>query len=268
MIWLALVAVGLGGFLLWWLIYETEGVYLGRRVVIWLYDRFAPRYDTVKEFSPEYDHVLLAKPLMGLLAPHQSPMVLDVATGTGRLPEALLNHVLFQGRIIGLDLSRRMMDHAQAKFAADGDRVTWVYGPAEGLPFHDDSFDAVTCLEALEFFSDPDSALDEMARVLRPGSVLLTTNRIGTPWMPGRTHDEASLVARLEHRGFFDVVIEPWQVDYQRVWARLHGHAEPVGARPAVEVLIEPAVKIGPDGRIEVLTHNGEFVTILNYQGL
>jgi len=48
--------------LLYWQINLAEGVYLGRRVVIWLYDRFAPRYDTVKQFD-EHDEAWFLAPL-------------------------------------------------------------------------------------------------------------------------------------------------------------------------------------------------------------
>lgn len=224
--------------LLWWLLIATEGVYLGQRVVIWLYDVYATRYDKIKAFSPEYDHLLLANPIMGLIAPHQTPMVLDVATGTGRLPDALLNHTMFQGRIVGVDLSEKMLAQAERKLAQDADRVTLMHAPAEDLPFLDDSFDVVACLEALEFMRDRNAALDEMLRVLRPGGVLLLTLRINMRLMPGRILSGESLENALYERGVDDVVIEPWQVDYKRVWAMKSGDALPVGARPVDEILI------------------------------
>jgi ubiquinone/menaquinone biosynthesis C-methylase UbiE len=150
-IYFLLILALIAALVIWWLVFESEGVYLGRGIVVRLYDLYAGRYDKIKEFDPQYDHVLLAKPLMGAIVPHTALMVLDVATGTGRLPDALLNHTQFTGSIIGLDLSRRMLRQAAAKFVDDGERVTLVWSPAETLPFDDNAFDVVTCLEALEF---------------------------------------------------------------------------------------------------------------------
>ncbi len=236
---IVLLALGLAALagLLWWLLVTTEGVYLGRGVVVWLYDIYANRYDRIKAYEPEYEHALLAVPIMQMIAPHRSPLVLDVATGTGRLPDALLNHVHFQGRVVGVDLSRRMLAIAADKMAADGERVAWLWGPAEKLPFDDSAFDVVTCLESLEFMRQPSRVLAEMARVLRPGGVLLITNRIGTRTMPGKLYSEAELTAVLAGCGLDDVLVEPWQEDYQRVWGFKAGSGAPTGARPLAEVL-------------------------------
>ncbi|MFO7321710.1 MAG: class I SAM-dependent methyltransferase [Chloroflexota bacterium] len=230
----AIIALG------WWLLIESEGVYLGRRVVIWLYDLYADRYDDIKRFRPDYDYMFLAQPIMERIAPHRSPLVLDVATGTGRLPLAMLDHALFQGRVIGVDMSRRMLSKAAAKLEGQEHRVALVWSPAEQLPFPDASFDVVTCLEALEFMTAPERVLGELARVLRPGGLLLITNRINTRLMPGKTFAAETLVARLEALGLRNVEIEYWQVDYDRVWACKEGVSQPTGARPLAEVLSCP----------------------------
>ena len=81
-----LIALFAVGFLVWWLIIETEGVYLGRRAVIALYDLYASRYDRIKQFDEEADLALIALPLMERIQPLADPLILDVATGTGRLP--------------------------------------------------------------------------------------------------------------------------------------------------------------------------------------
>ncbi len=229
---IALAIVLLG----WWLLIASEGVYLGRRVVIWLYDLYAGRYDDIKNFSKEYDHMLLAQPIMAAIAPAKNPLMLDVATGTARMPLAMLRHRQFQGHVVGADLSRRMLAQAAAKLKRDK-RVTLLHTPAETLPFPDHTFDVVTCLEALEFMRDPQAALHECVRVLRPGGLLLTTNRIHTRLMPGKTQTDTQLKALLETLGMERVVIEYWQVDYNRVWAYKRGESPLTLARPLAEVL-------------------------------
>jgi ubiquinone/menaquinone biosynthesis C-methylase UbiE len=205
-------------------------------VVIWLYDWFAPRYDDVKNYQRIYEHALLAQPIMDKVAPHTSPLVLDVATGTGRLPIALLNHSHFQGRVVAVDLSRRMLEIAAQKLA-NAEQVKLLWCPAETLPFSDNTFDVVTCLEALEFMADPPLVLRELVRVLRPGGLLLITNRINTRLMPGKTWTKERLAELLADSDIVDADVEAWQHDYHKVWAVKDGEAEPTGARPLGEIL-------------------------------
>ena len=208
--------------LLHWQLNLAEGVYLGRRVVVLLYDRFAWRYDAVKQFNERDEDSFLGKPLAKVLQNVTSSQVLDVATGTARLPLALLRQPSFAGRVIGLDLSREMLRQAAINTAEYKDRVTLIWQDATYLPFTDASFDAVTCLEALEFLPDAESALAEMVRVLRPGGIFFITNRIGpgVRWMPGRTMSGQELAAALESLALTDVQSAPWQVDYDLVWGR------------------------------------------------
>ena len=212
---LATLIVALG----WWLLFATEGVYLGRRVVIWLYDVFASRYDGIKHFHPEYDHMFLAQPIMKRIAPAKAPYLLDVATGTGRLPVAMLRHAHFEGPIIALDGSRRMLDMAAQKL--DGHAgVLLLQGAAERLPAADGEFDVVTCLEALEFMERPARVARELCRVVRPGGWLLITNRRTGRLMPGKIFSEAQVRDLLTACGMTAIAYEMWQVDYDLVWAQ------------------------------------------------
>lgn len=208
--------------LLHWQLNLAEGVYLGRRAVVWLYDRFAPRYDAVKQFNERDEAWFLGGPLAQVLRGVTTSLVLDVATGTARLPIALFRQPAFSGRVVALDLSRQMLHQAAIKTTSYRDRLTLLWQDATWLPFPDDSFDAVTCLEALEFLPDARATLAEMTRVLRPGGILLVSNRIGpgVRWMSGRTMSSPGLAELLESLSVEDVRIAIWQVDYDIIWAR------------------------------------------------
>lgn len=229
----------------WWLFVATEGVYLGRRVVVVLYDLYASRYDKIKDYYREHEQMYLAQPIMEKIAPHQSPLVLDVATGTGRLPLAMMRHPQFQGRVVGTDLSRQMLRRAVKNLYVFEERVSFIWSPAEDLPFPDNSFDVVTCLEALEFMTDPRTVLCELARVLRPGGLLLITQRINTRLMPGKTWTSGETLMALEGCGIIEAQAQIWQVDYRKVWGRKSGNASAVGARPLAEVLRCPHCRVG-----------------------
>jgi ubiquinone/menaquinone biosynthesis C-methylase UbiE len=210
------IIAGLGA-LLWWLLIHTEGVYLGQRVVTLLYDLYATRYDSIKQYDPVYEEYLLARPIMEQIAPQTDPLILDVATGTGRLPIALCDYPSFGGQIFATDISRRMLAQARQKLADESKRVTFLLSDAECLPFPDDTFDIVTCLEALEFTASPAEALRECVRVLRPGGLLLITNRIHMQ-MPGRLWQTNEVIGLLDSYGVSMSQSEPWQVDYEKIW--------------------------------------------------
>lgn len=205
---------------LYWLLVLTEGVYLGKRVVIWLYDLYARRYDRIKEWSIEDEINYVVEPFLRELgAWRRPPLILDVAAGTGRLTRAVIQaQALSDATWLLLDGSARMLAEAQ-KHLQGQDRVYFLQHTLPPLPFADDTFDAVTCLEALEFMPQPEQALAELVRVLRPGGYLLITNRVG--WiarlMPGRTWSQQHLYRLLKALGQRHISIRPFLVDYQ--WA-------------------------------------------------
>jgi len=92
--------------------------------------------------------------------------VLDLACGTGALARQLLPIVGDSGSIVGLDVASGMLTVARRL----APKITWQHGVAESLPFDEFSFDAVVCQFGLMFFQDRRTALNEMLRVLKPGS--------------------------------------------------------------------------------------------------
>lgn len=231
--------VVIAAFLVWWLIFETEGVYLGRRVVVALYDLYAARYDRIKQFDEIADISLISQPLLDRISPVEDPLMLDVATGTARVPLVMARNARFQGHVIGLDASRRMLDKAREKIISGHFEsfITLLHHDASELPFEDCSFDVVTCLEALEFMPRPREALAELIRVLRPGGLLLTTIRIDTRWMPSRTWSAEKMRRELERLGMRDIDIAIWQEDYSQVWAMKAGRSRPIRAESLGDAL-------------------------------
>ncbi len=236
---LLLVVVAAAG-VFYWLVVLTEGAYLGSRAVTFLYDRGATSYDEIKQFDAVDDASRLALPLIRRLRGHRRPLVLDVATGTARLPVSLLRSLEFEGSIVGLDLSMGMLREAARKTARYGDRVCWLCDDAMDLPFAQDSFEAVVCLEALEFMPRPARALEEMARVLRAGGTLLASNRRGLDafLMPGRAFSTGRLRELLGELSFVSVELEQWQTYYDLVWARKEGAPLPREGAAAPEDVV------------------------------
>lgn len=239
MIWWGLGLLALLG-LAFWLLIIAEGTYLGPKFVAWTYDLIARRYDEIKRFVFREESWFVAGPLLDALDGVEQPLLLDVATGTGRVPITLLR-LAFDGHIVGLDLSKGMLHRARAKLEPYADQVSLVWQDASRLPFASDSCDAVTCLESLEFMPRPQGVLAEMVRVLAPGGALMLTNRVG--WearlLPGRTLSRPSFEQALELLPLDGVDVRRWQVQYDLVIARKEGEPRSLALRPGV-VMGEP----------------------------
>jgi len=237
MTWLIVVgcvaALVVLGALLYWNLIIAEGAYMGPRVVARTYDWVARRYDAIKQFSPGDEDWFVAAPLWQRLAGVERPLLLDVATGTGRVPLALVRNRFAAGggQIVALDLSRGMLRQARAKLRDYSDRVSLIWQDASRLPFDDSAFDAVTCLEALEFLPSPHEALAEMVRVLAPGGVLMVTNRVGhaARLLPGRALSRPLFQQTLVALSLHDVETRAWQADYDLIIALKAGGRDLAG---------------------------------------
>jgi len=220
MLWIALFV--LVSLLLYWELIIAEGVHLGPRVVVGLYDLVARRYDRIKKFDDEVEADFLGLPLAAALAAFDAPpKVLDVAAGTGRVARTLLPQTAFDGSIVSTDLSAQMLGQGKRTCPHWPDRLNWLRAPAHALPFASEAFDAVVCLEALEFFPDARVALTECVRVLRPGGLLLITNRVGwEAWLLfGRIYSRSAFLKLLAEFPLEGVRVHPWQVEYDLGWA-------------------------------------------------
>jgi ubiquinone/menaquinone biosynthesis C-methylase UbiE len=97
--------------------------------------------------------------------------ILDVGTGGGDMPLALLDHLLARGSAVScvaLDRSTSALDAAAERLRGRTD-IALVRGDALSLPYYDRTFDLVTCNLALHHFDPADAvrALAEMGRVGR-----------------------------------------------------------------------------------------------------
>ena len=182
----------------------------------------ARRYDDIKEFTLDDEQILVVDPLLGELGDVRRPLVLDVATGTGRVPYFLFEDGRFDGHVIGLEPSHKMLAIAQEKLEPHQGGVSLLRQSAVPLPFPDQTFDAVTCLEAVEFFPDQEEALREMSRVLKPGGVLITTRRIGweSKMFFGRSYTREQFEMFLLQIGFTEAFSFHWETIYDLVIAR------------------------------------------------
>jgi ubiquinone/menaquinone biosynthesis C-methylase UbiE len=110
---------------------------------------------------------------LAMASPAVGEQVLDIACGTGLVSFEAARAVGPTGRVLGIDLSERMVDAAQQR-AKDLSLSNCSFSrmDAEMLALPNASFDLVLCALGLMYMSDPEQAMREMRRVLRPGSRL------------------------------------------------------------------------------------------------
>jgi ubiquinone/menaquinone biosynthesis C-methylase UbiE len=105
---------------------------------------------------------------------HQVPQgrsVLEVAPGPGYFAIELAK--LGDYRIKGLDISETFVEIARTNAAKANVEIDFRRGNASAMPFRDGKFDFLLCRAAFKNFSDPQGALEEMYRVLKPGGQAL-----------------------------------------------------------------------------------------------
>ncbi len=143
-----------------------------------LFDGLAPEYDAPGAFAH------FGRRLVAVAGIEPGRRVLDVACGRGAVLVPAAERTGEAGESIGIDLSEAMVRAAHAEVARRGLRSRVAVMDAEALDFPDAAFDAVLCGFGLMFFPDPDRALREFRRVLRPGG------RLGiSTWQVSLTED-------------------------------------------------------------------------------
>jgi ubiquinone/menaquinone biosynthesis C-methylase UbiE len=100
--------------------------------------------------------------------------VLEVAIGTG----LNLAHYPDEVQLTGLEWSPAMLDIARHRAGQVGRAVDLRQGDAQALEFPDAAFDTVVCTFSLCAIPDDQKAVAEMARVLRPGGLLLLADHV------------------------------------------------------------------------------------------
>lgn len=105
------------------------------------------------------------------LLAHPYQTLLDVGCGTGWLLNRLAR--VHPAEYHGLDVSENMLAVAEEKHIPG---AVFVQGVADRLPYADNSFDVVTCIQSFHHYPDPDRAMREVLRVLKPGGLYLLSD--------------------------------------------------------------------------------------------
>jgi len=138
-----------------------------RQYVRTLFATIADRYDLITSLLSYGQDARWKRRLVALADVRQGERALDLASGTGDIAFAVAAR---GAKTIGLDITHRMLQLARAKSPG----APFVTGDMIALPFATGSFDLVTTGYGLRNVPDLPSAIDEIARVLKPGGRLLS----------------------------------------------------------------------------------------------
>jgi demethylmenaquinone methyltransferase/2-methoxy-6-polyprenyl-1,4-benzoquinol methylase len=148
-----------------------------------LFDGIAAQYDWAPGLFSYFQYQRWRSYVVSRLQAGPDATVLDVCTGTaGVAMETARTH---NCRVVGLDLSAKMLSQARHNLSSKGlaGQVPLVMGRAENLAFADDCFDAVSVTFLLRYVDDPESTMREIIRVLKPGGRLVSLE-FGVPPNP------------------------------------------------------------------------------------
>lgn len=140
----------------------------------------------------------------------------DLGCGTGYMTQALLGT---SRRIVAVDRSEAMLDEARKRLqrAAPDTEIEFRRGELDALPLADEEVDGVLAGMVLHHLAEPDAAVAEMFRVLKPGgtAAVLELAPHREAWMRRELSDRhlgldpSDVAAGFRRAGFDDVALDP-----------------------------------------------------------
>jgi demethylmenaquinone methyltransferase/2-methoxy-6-polyprenyl-1,4-benzoquinol methylase len=154
-----------------------------------MFDNISDNYDGLNRVISLGTDTKWRKKVLKLVSEVQPKTILDIATGTGDLA-LLFAKNLKADKIVGLDISEGMLSVAKKKVADTelANKVSFIKGDSEALPFEDNSFDVITVSFGIRNFETLEKGLEEIKRVLAPGGrfvILETSVPSKFPWKQG-----------------------------------------------------------------------------------
>lgn len=134
-----------------------------------MFSKVAHQYDKANDVLSVGIHHLWRKKLVRLSQAKPGDHVLDCATGTGDLAIEFKTKVGIEGKVIGTDFCKEMLDHAPLKAKNKNLDIDFSIADVTALDFTDKTFDITSISFGIRNVSDPKKGISELARVTKPG---------------------------------------------------------------------------------------------------
>lgn len=152
---------------------QTEKHQPNPEVIRHMFSRVASNYDKANSVLSMGIHHLWRKKLVKFSGAKVGQSVLDCATGTGDLAIEFKKNVGPNGKVIGTDFCPEMLIPAPAKAKNLGLDIEFRQADVTQLSYADASFDITSISFGIRNVGDPAKGLSEMARVTKPGGVVM-----------------------------------------------------------------------------------------------
>ena len=139
-----------------------------------MFDTISGNYDDLNRLISFGTDLKWRKKVLKHIINHQPESILDIATGTGDLAIKFAEKTK-ASKIVGLDLSEGMLSVARKKVNDTEleNKVEFIKGDSEALPFDENSFNAITVSFGIRNFDNLEKGLSEIFRVLKPNGALI-----------------------------------------------------------------------------------------------
>ena len=139
-----------------------------------MFDAISGNYDGLNRVISFGTDVKWRKRVLAKIIKHKPTSILDIATGTGDLAIKFAEKSN-ASKIIGLDLSEGMLAVARKKIQHTNleNKIEFIKGDSEALPFKDNSFEAITVSFGIRNFETLEKGLTEIYRVLKPKGLFI-----------------------------------------------------------------------------------------------
>ena len=137
-----------------------------------MFNNISERYDILNTILSFGLDAYWRRKLIDEMNPTNNISILDVATGTGNIVFQIAKK--YNTQIVGLDYAEGMIAKANKKALHKNltDKVTFILGDAENLPFDDNSFDCLSISFGFRNMGNYETALSEFYRVLKQNGKL------------------------------------------------------------------------------------------------